>query len=307
MARPLVVLVGPTASGKTELALRCAQRLDFRVEIVGLDSRQLYRQLAVGTAKPTPAQRSLVAHHLVDCIDLDEEYDAARYRAEVEALLPRLWQREVVPLIVGGAGFYLRALSQGFHALEADADRLAKLRTELAAQEPQELRRRLGEVDPQSAARLHPNDIYRISRALELHALTGRPASQLEAEFEPRPVLGCELWIHHLTLPRRVLHQRIFDRTAHWLAGEWQDEIRALLAAGWPESARGLRVLGYPEVLAMLHGEITPDATFERIVVATRRYARQQETWFRKCEAHARGGEIESALVAALRAAAGAA
>jgi tRNA dimethylallyltransferase len=307
VARPLVVLVGATASGKTELALQCARDFDRPLEIVGLDSRQLYRQLAVGTAKPTAQQRALVPHHLIDCIDLDAEFDAARYRAAVETLLPQLWRRGVVPLVVGGAGFYLRALSQGFHALESKPHELAQVRAELAALPADVLRERLRGIDPGFAERLHANDRYRIARALELHFLTGRRPSQLEAEFRPSPVLGCELWIHHLTLPRRLLHERIAARTAAWLNGAWQREVEELLAAGWSPSLPGLRVLGYPQVIALLRGELDAAQAHQRIVVASRRYARQQETWFRKCEVRARGDAIATALVTSLRAAAGSA
>lgn len=283
-ARPqrLVVLVGPTASGKTELALSLVDRFEGVLELVSLDSRQIYRRLEVGTGKPDLTEQQRLPHHLIDLIDLDQTYDAGRYRSAVEELLPELWERGVTPLVVGGAGFYLRALAQGFFDLPEDPEALARIRGELAGLELDELRVRLAACDPQSSQRLHPNDRYRIERALEIYALSGRSMSELTAEFRPRPILGLELEIHHLQLPRWQLHGRIARRTKTWLDGDWIDETKSLLAEGWAPDSPGLSILGYREIVEQLRDPGPLARLEERIVFATRQYARQQEIWFRK-------------------------
>lgn len=306
-APPLLpVLVGPTGSGKTELALRAAALCSFPVEVIGLDSRQIYRQLEVGTAKPTAEERARLPHHCVDFLDIDESYDAGRYRGRVERTLPQLWERGVVPLVVGGAGFYLRALREGFLELPEGGARLVALRAAMDGESLEALRERLALLDPSSAARIHPNDRYRISRALEIQELSGRPLSEHEQEFAPSAVCGAAFAVVHLSPPRPFLHDRIERRARAWLRGPWQAELRALLAAGHDATEPGLSVLGYPEVLASLRGELEDAQLIERVVTATRRYARQQETWFRKeecVERAADGAELVEPLVALLRAA----
>jgi tRNA dimethylallyltransferase len=284
-----LALVGPTASGKTALAIEAARRVGTAVEIVSLDSRQLYRRLDVGTGKPTAAERAAAVHHLVDCIDPDETFDAGRYRRAVEALLPELWARGVAPLLVGGAGFYLKALTEGFHDLPDDPQALADARAEHGALSLEELRARLEAIDPASAERIHENDRYRTERALELHRLTGRTPTELAATFQPRPVHGCQVQVWHLSPPRDVLHRRIAARAARWLKGAWQDEVQGLLDEGLAEDCPGLSILGYREVVGFLRGRLHADALQERVVTATRQYARQQEIWFRKVDAMWRG------------------
>lgn len=308
MSTPRVVaLVGATASGKTDLSIEAARAAGVPVEIVILDSRQLYRGLDVGTGKPDAQQRAAIPHHLLDVLEPTETPDAAWYRGECERVFGEIWSRGASVLLVGGAGFYLRALTEGFHELESDPVRLAQVRAEHEALDDASLRDRLAEVDPESATRLHPNDRYRIGRALELYRLSGRPASELERNFVPRPVCDARFDVFQLQVERGVLHERIETRTRAWLDGEaWSHEIRGLLATGVPTDAPGLNILGYREVLeAMERGEAAIE-TLDAIVVATRRYARQQETWLRKVAAVHRGPADEAhrnLLAEALRAA----
>jgi tRNA dimethylallyltransferase len=299
-SRRLVALVGPTAAGKTALAVEAVEACSFPVEIVSLDSRQIYRQLDVGTGKPTAEERRRAPHHLVDVLDPVDTFDAGRYRREVDGLVPQLWNRGVTPLLVGGSGFYLRALREGFHDLPDEPEKLAGVRREHAAQSLAELRRQLEVTDAPSAARIHPHDRYRTERALEILALTGRRASELEAEFRARPLHDCAFDVVHVTWPRDRLHDRIERRARAWLSGAWQTEVEALLAAGLAADSPGLSILGYREVVAHLRGDLTAAQTEERVIVATRRYARQQEIWFRKSGASWRGEPEDAAALAAL-------
>ncbi len=296
-ASSLVVLVGATGSGKTGLALQLAERFDGALELVSLDSRQIYRGLDLGTGKPTPSERERLPHHLIDLIDPDQRFDAGRYRRAVEELLPRLWDRGVTPIVVGGAGFYLRALEEGFFDLPRNDALLAQLRRQWQRLPKEELRRRLLEVDPQSAERLHPNDRYRMERALEIHALTGRSMSEQARDFTPRPVLDLRLRVFHLQWPRWTLHARIARRAEAWLDGGWIEETRGLLAQGWSPDSPGLRILGYREIVDHLAGRIDRRALEERVVIETRRYARRQETWFRKHPVELRATGEDPALV----------
>jgi tRNA dimethylallyltransferase len=283
----LVVLAGPTASGKTDLAIEAVTASGVDAEIIVLDSRQLYRGLDVGTGKPDERQRARVAHHLLDCLELEETPDAMDYRRRVERVLEDVLARGSVPFLVGGAGFYLRALREGFHDVEHSAADLAAVRDELAQLGDAELLAKLRDQDSATADRLHPNDRYRIGRALELCMLSGRKASDLEAGFRPRPVLGGTFEVALLMPPTASLHERIQRRTAAWLEGGWEDEVRALLDAGHDPGCPGLQTLGYRQVVDLVDSRRTRPEVGEEIVVATRRYARAQRTWFRK-EAAAR-------------------
>jgi tRNA dimethylallyltransferase len=278
-------LIGATATGKTGASIEIARRLRTRgieVEIIALDSRQLYRGLDVGTGKPTPSERAEVTHHLIDVIDPTDTPDAMQYRQWVEEAVVGIVDRGHVPLLVGGSGFYLRALREGFHTIEATDSERDAVRREVAALSDHELDARLRSLDPVTADRLHANDRYRRGRALEIALLTGRAPSDLEADFEPRPVLGASFELAHLQIDRAALHRRIETRTRNWLDAGWADEVRALLEAGVPPEAPGLQILGYRDVLALVRGECDRATATERIDVGTRRYARSQETWFRK-------------------------
>jgi len=284
MSPALVALVGPTASGKTDLAIDAVRASGVDVEIIVLDSRQMYRGLDLGTGKPDAAQRELVPHHLLDCIALEDTPDAMDYRRRVEAVASAILARGAVPLLVGGAGFYLRALREGFHEFEYSSEDLAAIRASNAGLDDAGLLDRLRGLDPASADRLHPNDRYRIGRALELCELSGRPASELEAEFRPSPILDATFRVALLMPPREVLHERIERRTRAWLDAAWISEVEALLAAGHAPDCPGLQVLGYRQVLDLVLGDRSRVEVEEEIMVATRRYARAQRTWFRKEE-----------------------
>jgi len=301
----LVVLVGATATGKTRLALEVAREFEAPLELISLDSRQIYRGLDLGTGKPSLEERQELPHHLVDIIDPDERFDAGRYRRRVEELLPGLFARKVTPIVVGGAGFYLRALQEGFFDLPEDPELLAELRREWKQLSGEELSRRLHEVDPERAAQLHPNDRYRLERALEIHALSGKSMSELAREFRPSPVVGLKLRVFHLQETRWKLHAKIASRAEQWLHGGWIEETRELLQKGWGRDSPGLSILGYREIVSFLENPGPSEELFERVLVSTRRYARQQEIWFRKTEVELRATPenpaLKSQLLKALR------
>jgi tRNA dimethylallyltransferase len=271
------ILLGPTASGKTALAVALAARLP--IEVVSADSRQVYRRLDVGTAKPTAEERRAVVHHLVDVIDLDASYNAARFAAEALELAAAIRARGRIPLVVGGAGFYLKVLEEGLFEPPYAAVALAGVRRELESWSLEELRSALAERDPERAAAIHPNDRYRLSRALEICIASGRSVTALTAEHV-RPERRFVRF--RMCIDRRDLHARITARTQAMLAGGWIDEVRALLAAGVDPQAPGLATLGYPHVVAHLEGRIDRARLVELVERDTRRYARAQETWFRK-------------------------
>lgn len=280
MHEPLVVLLGPTAVGKTSLALRLARCLE--AEIVSVDSRQLYRYMDIGTAKPTPEERRQVPHHLLDLLDPDQRASAAQFVTAAQAVLSELQRRGRRPLLVAGSGLYLQALLFGLmpapaadpalrQALHAYADRYGT----------PALHRCLARVDPAAAAVYHPHDRVRLIRALEVSYLTGVPFSvhcQRHQRQRPRyPFVAIGL-----TRDRGDLYARIATRTEAMLAAGWLAEVEALLARGYRADCPGMNSLGYRELLAYLAGQATWEATVEAIKRATRRFAKRQLTWFRK-------------------------
>lgn len=274
----MAVLAGPTAVGKTRVALALAPELG--AEIVNADSLQVYRELDIGTAKPSAAERALVPHHLLDVAAPDEPYDAARYLAEARAVIDGLIRRGVRPLVVGGTGLYIRALLGGLFPDGGKYPEIrARLRQELAERGLPALYERLRQRDPATAARLPPGDTYRILRALEVVEGSGRPMSELAAahRFADRPYETVKIG---LTLPREELYARIEARVEAMLAAGWLEEVRGLLSR-YPPDLKPLRALGYRHLVAYLQGEME----FEEVVAAikrdTRRYAKRQLTWFR--------------------------
>lgn len=293
------VIVGATAVGKTGLILSLAA--EFPIEVISLDSRQIYHGLRIGTAQPTVAEQASCRHHLVDFLPPAETYSAQRFREDFCSLWRAITARRQLPLLVGGAGLYLRAVSEGFFKLPPDhASRLPRVRESVAALSDADLAAALRNVDPATAARLHPNDRYRRQRALEIYHLSGRPASELAASQQPQPALGLEFAVVYLTRPTAVLNRRIAARTAAMLAGRWIDETRALLRAHAPDCP-GLRSLGYAEIVRFLQGGLPASELPDAIVHKTRQYAKRQRTWFDKVPASLTGEPEDPALRQDLR------
>ena len=272
---PLTVLCGPTASGKTALAVALASRLG--AEIVSADSQQVYRHFDLGTAKPTPAQLEAVPHHLVSCVDPLEPFSAARFQALADQAIAAIQARGKRVVVVGGTGLYLRVLLHGVVPAPGGDD---ALRARLEALEGPALHQALAAVDPDSAARLPPADRVRLVRALEIFHLTGKPASAWRAEhaFAPQRYPAA---VFVLDPPREALYQAIDRRTRALFDAGLVEEVASLVARGWRDAAP-MGAVGYLEALACLEGRLTREEAIARAAQATRRYAKRQWTWFRK-------------------------
>lgn len=274
----LLVVVGPTASGKSELAIELAER--FGGEIVNADSVQIYRAFDVGSGKPSPQDRARVPHHLFDALAPLEPIDAGRYAAMADRAIDDIRARGRVPIVCGGTFLWVLALTHGLAAMPpADPSVRARHAEEAARLGRPALHERLAKVDPASAARLSPNDLVRVSRALEVWELSGRTMSELQAAHgfaTPRyraRLLGVQ-W------PNEALAARIAERTRRFLAAGWVDEVRELVARGHRE-ARAMGSVGYRQVLAHVEGELAEGELPEAIDRATKVFARRQRTWLR--------------------------
>ncbi len=298
-ARSCPALVGPTAVGKTGLITRLAQ--ECPLEVISLDSRQVYEGLKIGTAQPTPEELSAAPHHLVNFLSPREKYSAMRYREAFRAVFSQICQRGGVPILVGGAGMYLTALRQGFMEIPGTSpEALARVRGQLDLLSDQDIRHQLAEVDPDSAAAIHHNDRYRSQRALEVFQLSGQPMSQLKSGQEPDPCLGLEF--PTVVLERKVpeLDQRIAQRTGQMLTNGWIEETEAALAQ-YPAECPGLKTLGYAEIVRYLAGELDRQALDPAIILVTRQYAKRQRTWFRHVPAEYRGYPDSASVLGTLR------
>ena len=272
-------LTGPTASGKTEVSVELARLLD--AEIVSLDSMAIYRGMDIGTAKPGREARRAVPHHLIDIRDPVETFSVAQYMEEAHRVVADIRRRGRRVLFVGGTPMYLKALLRGlFQGPPADWRFRQAVLEEAERVGGDALFERLRQVDPLSAARLHPHDLRRIVRALEVHHLTGRPISHWQREFEEgRPAEACCVFV--LTWPRPVLHQRIECRVEQMFQRGLVEEVRRLLQRFGQLSRTASQAVGYREVIDHLQHGIPLDQTRERTLVRTRRFARHQMTWFR--------------------------
>ena len=273
------VLLGPTASGKSRLAMEIAAA-DERVEIVSADSRQIYRQISIGTAKPHRQDLESVTHHCIDIADIDERFSAGRFAELARGAIREILSRNGIPLVVGGTGFYIRALFGRLDAPPLSGTTLQSLTERAAIVGISSLYTELTRVDPVAAERIPATNRERIIRALGCYLETGRPYSSFRSDpAEGRDLLAPSYLL--LSPPVEPLNQSIEERTDEMIGRGLVDEIRSLLDRGYSPDAPGLRTVGYREGLALLRGEIDAAEFRRRTVVATRRYAKRQRTWFR--------------------------
>ena len=280
MTSKLLCVLGPTAVGKTEIAIQLAQRLN--AEIISVDSRQIYRQMDIGTAKPTSEEQQLARHHLIDCVDISQPFSVADYQRLADAAIADIQNRGKRVLLVGGAGLYFRAVVDGlFEGPGADPILRERLEGEAAQHGADALHGRLRACDPVSADRIHPNNIVRVIRALEVYELTGTPMSELQQQWHPEKqrypfIAFC------LTMPRARLYRRIEQRVDAMLTNRLVAEVESLLAAGYGRDTVALQSFGYKELIAYLNGECTYMEAILQLKQNTRRFAKRQLTWFRK-------------------------
>ncbi len=274
-----IALVGPTATGKSELAVEVARRVDG--EVISVDSRQAYRGLEVGTAAPTPAQRVAVPHHGVAFLAPGERYSAGRFSRLARGWMEEIAARGRVPLLAGGTGFFLSALTDPvFREPPLDPARRDALTDWLGRRPPEELRRWARRLDPGLDRELDVLDPQRCSRTLELALLSGRPVTWWQRCGAPEaPALDLLCFV--LELPAEEHRERIRHRTRSLLEGDWPEEVQRLLASGTSERAPALSALGYEAVARMVAGEAGRDEVLEAVTRSTWHYARRQRTWFR--------------------------
>lgn len=278
---PVLFLMGPTASGKTALAVELVQRLPF--EIVSVDSALVYREMDIGTAKPDAETRRLAPHRLVDILDPAEAYSAGRFRRDARREIAAIQAAGHVPLLVGGTMLYFRALERGLAELpSADPAVRARLAAELAERGRAALHARLARLDPAAASRIHPHDPQRVQRALEVIELTGRPLTELCADQRDESMPFQILKLIVAPADRRVLHQRIEQRFRAMLEQGFVAEVERLRARGDLDPDKpSMRAVGYRQVWAYLDGRLDPAAMVERGIAATRQFAKRQLTWLR--------------------------
>jgi tRNA dimethylallyltransferase len=276
----VVAIVGATATGKSAVAMAAAAACG--AEIVNADALQVYRGLDIGTAKPSAAERAAVPHHLIDVLDPRERFSAGEFARRARAALAEIAARGRPAIVVGGSGLYLRALWSGLAEIpRVDPGVRARLDERLAAEGLPKLRAELARRDPATAARLGERDTQRILRALEVAIGTGRALSAwlAAARVENAPPAMRKIG---LTLPRALLYDRIAERVRQMVDRGWPEEVRRLLAAGIPRDAPALQAIGYFDWIRQIDGETDSQETVAGVVRATRRYAKRQETWFRR-------------------------
>jgi len=276
----LLAIVGPTATGKSALAIAMAER--FGGEVVSCDSTAVYRGFDIGTDKVPPAEQRGIPHHLVDVVDPTEEYSAARYAREAAAVIRGITARGRLPILAGGTGFYYRALTRGlFEGPSRDEALRRRLERVAAVKGPERLHRWLARIDPSSAERIAVNDVKRAVRALEVWILTGRPLTDHFAETAP-PLPEYAVTAVALQIPPEQTAERVARRVEAQFAQGLLDEIRGLLARGVPETALPFTGLVYRQALEHLHGVRDEAATRGLITLENRKYSRRQLIWFRK-------------------------
>lgn len=278
LTEPVLVLIGPTAVGKTALSLALAER--FSCEIVGLDSMQIYRHMDIGTAKATAEERALVPHHLLDVVNPDEEYHVARYVADATQACREIVARGNRPLLVGGTGLYLKGLLEGLFEMPPVPEAIrVSLRQRLVEEGRAALFAELEQCDPESAARIHANDTHRLLRALEIFQATGQPWSAHLRMQQARPALTRVLQLG-LRGERDALYERINLRVEQMVAEGLLGEVEKLLALGYAPELKAMQSIGYRHMLQYLEGHWDWEETLFLLARDTRRYAKRQMTWF---------------------------
>lgn len=280
-SRPLIILTGPTAVGKTALSIGLAKAVGG--EIISADSMQVYRGMDIGTAKIQTSDMQGVPHHLIDIIDPWEPFHVAAFQEYCNRSIAEIYGRGHIPILVGGTGFYIQAVLYhiDFTQTESDETYRRELQQEAAEQGAEALHHKLLEVDPEAADQIHPNNVKRVIRALEYYRQTGKKISAHNAE-EQNKTSPYQFRYYVLSLPRDILYERINQRVDQMRQNGLEDEVRRLSDAGCTRDMVSMQGLGYKEILQALDGEITMEEAYARIKQETRHFAKRQFTWFRR-------------------------
>jgi tRNA dimethylallyltransferase len=274
-----IVICGPTGIGKTSFAIQLAQT--FQGEIIGADSMQIYRQMDIGTAKPTPAERAVVHHHMVDIVNPDESFDAETYANLSFSIVTMLQGRQILPFVVGGTGLYIKSLIYGLFGAPPEDKEIRNRLYQMAQKEGKAaLYRRLKQVDPDTACKLHVNDTYRIVRALEVFEKTGTSISDFQRQhrFQNSRLTTLKLGLY---MDREDLYDRIDQRVDMMIHEGLLDEVKSLRASGYSAELKAMQSIGYRHMSDFLDGNMDWSETTRTLKRDTRRYAKRQMTWFK--------------------------
>jgi tRNA dimethylallyltransferase len=280
MSGELYAIVGPTAAGKTKVAFELARRLSG--EVVSVDSRQIYRYMDVGTDKISPADRKIVPHHLIDIADPDEEFSAADFVRRAEDAVRRIAARGRIPILAGGSPLYYKALEGNMLSddLPKDPDVRERLEREASEKGGEAMHALLREADPASALRIHPNDRYRVLRALEILELTGKSPTELYRE--KKKIGGMKIFYFGVKAPRDVLYKKIETRAAEQFENGYPEEVEWLMSRGYSAEHPSMKGFGYRELVLFLEGRMTLEEALASDIKSTKAFSRRQMTWFSK-------------------------
>lgn len=281
MKKPLIVIGGPTACGKTGFSIKLAKEIGG--EIISADSMQVYRYMDIGTAKVTPEEADGVPHYLIDEFDPDEEYNVMLFQQKAKAYMEQIWAKGKVPILVGGTGFYINALLYDNDFTETDNDTSYREECYRLAQEqgPKVLYERLKEIDPEYAAIMHANNVKRVTRALEYHYLTGQKFSEHNAEQKEKET-PYDAAVIILSMDREKLYERIELRIDIMMEQGLLEEVKGLLDKGYTPELVSMQGIGYKEFIPYFNGECTLEEAVTQLKTNTRRFAKRQLTWFRR-------------------------
>ncbi|MGM9916725.1 tRNA (adenosine(37)-N6)-dimethylallyltransferase MiaA [Anaerotignum sp.] len=281
MKRPLIVIGGPTACGKTGFSIKLAKEIGG--EIISADSMQVYRYMDIGTAKVTPEEADGVPHYLIDEFDPDEEYNVMIFQQKAKAYMEKIWAKGKIPILVGGTGFYINALLYDNDFTETENDTSYREECYKLAQEqgPEVLYERLQEIDPEYASNIHANNVKRVTRALEYHYLTGQKFSKHNAEQKEKET-PYDAAVIILTMDREKLYERIELRIDLMLKQGLLEEVKGLLDRGYTPDLVSMQGIGYKEFIPYFNGECTLEESVTQLKTNTRRFAKRQLTWFRR-------------------------
>ncbi|MBF0200864.1 MAG: tRNA (adenosine(37)-N6)-dimethylallyltransferase MiaA, partial [Desulfamplus sp.] len=279
MKNKIIIICGPTGIGKTGFAIDLARR--FNGEIIGADSMQIYKYMDIGTAKPDPEERRMAPHHLIDFLEPDQEYDAGKYMNHADVVIDNLHKNMKLPIVAGGTGFYIKALLHGlFREHTVNPNVIERLEKECLEKGPQPLHERLALMDPPSAVRIHPNDSFRVIRALEVLEVTGKTISSFQNchGFQSLRYTALKIGLH---MERSLLYERIEKRVDNMIEQGLVDEVLSLVQRGYSCNLKSMGSIGYRHICDHINNGVPWDQTLEFLKRDTRRYAKRQLTWFR--------------------------